>query len=419
MKLFISNGFIVDPASNREEVGTLVIENGIITEIITNKEDLLKLEHWKDKESVQWIDAEGMWVVPGFIDLHVHLREPGFEYKEDIESGCLAASKGGITTICCMPNTNPTIDGDEIVTFIHNRARRANGVQVFVIGAITNGQEGKELADYQGMINSKTIAETQDRGICAISEDGKTVGDIVLMLEAMREAKRLNIPIFSHAEPEVEIVERDLNLAKITGCRLHFCHISKKESVNLIREAKKINHNITAETAPHYFTIDESMVENNPNKKMNPPLGQKEDVSAILEGLKDGTLDVIATDHAPHHPSEKELPFDEAPFGVIGLETSFAVSYTALVKTGILKPIELIRKMSTKPAEIIKIDRGSLQVGKMADISIIDVNKEYEIESTTFVSKGKNSAFIGHKVYGKTVYTLIRGTVVWKEEKND
>ncbi|MBR0598783.1 dihydroorotase [Sinanaerobacter chloroacetimidivorans] len=419
MKLYISNGFIVDPSSNRQGIGTLVIEDGIISEILM-QEGLSELNFQIDHQVDQWVDAEGKWVVPGLIDLHVHLREPGFEYKEDIASGCRSAARGGITTLCCMPNTKPAIDREEVVKFLYKRAKRANGVQILGVGAITKGQAGKELADYEGMLNCKTTDSTLfGKGICALSEDGKTVEDADLMREAMQEAKKYGLPIFSHAEPEAEIVERDLKLAAETGCRLHFCHISKKESVALIREAKKSNGNITAETAPHYFTMDESMTGRDPNKKMNPPLREKENVAAILEGIKDGTLDIIATDHAPHHSREKELPFEEAPFGVVGLETSFSVSYTALVKSGILTPLELMRRMSTKPAEIVGIERGSLQPGKAADLAMIDVNREYEIKPEDFLSKGRNSAFIGKKVFGRIACTIIGGRILWKEESND
>lgn len=318
--------------------------------------------------------------MPGLIDLHVHLREPGFEYKEDIHSGCKSAAKGGFTTICAMPNTSPAIDCADIVRLIDGRARTGNGEQVLSVGAITKGQEGKELADFEGMIQVPSkCAKLTGKGICGISEDGKTLMDEELMLAAMKEAKKLGLTVFSHAEPEAAIVKRDIALAEKTGCRLHFCHISEKKSIERIREAKKRGLPITAETAPHYFTLCKSNVEGDTNKKMNPPLGSLEDMEAVKEALKDGTIDAIATDHAPHHESEKALPFDQAPNGVIGLETSFAMSYTHLVKNGALTPLELITKMSTAPAEILGIDRGSLWIGRSADLAIIDVEKKYVI----------------------------------------
>ncbi|HHU16816.1 MAG TPA: dihydroorotase, partial [Clostridiales bacterium] len=367
-----------------------------------------------------YIDADGKWIVPGLIDLHVHLREPGFEYKEDIESGCAAAARGGFTTICCMPNTNPVIDSPEIVRMIDKKARSGNGVQVLCISAITKNQEGKELADYKEMLSLQTIsAEMMGGGICGISEDGKTVKDEVVMLAAMQKAKALGLTVYSHAEPEAAIVERDIRLANQTGCRLHFCHISQKRSIEIIREAKKNGTNVTAETAPHYFTLDSSQVNGDTNKKMNPPLRNKEDVEAVIEGLKDSTLDVIATDHAPHHEREKKLSFADAPNGVIGLETSFQMGYTRLVKTGILTPVELIDKMSTKPAEILGIKRGRIKAGQAADLAIIDVDKKYVINPSDFLSKGKNSPFIGMDVYGIVDYTIVGGKIVWKNTKSE
>lgn len=423
MRLFISNGLIVDPENNLEAIGDLMVEDGVIREISLYRNKSRRnagndtVEHELLPGDIH-VDARGKWIVPGLIDLHVHLREPGQEYKEDIESGCRSAAKGGFTTICCMPNTNPVIDCPYVVLTIGSKAEEGNGVQVLCIGAVTKGQEGKELADYEGMIRTGThSAKLKGSGICGISEDGKTVQDSSLMLTAMIKARELGLPVFSHAEPEAEIVKRDLVLAEATGCRLHFCHISKKESIELIREAKKRGVPVTAETAPHYFALTGSDVNGDSNKKMNPPLGGSEDVEAVKLALKDGTIDVIATDHAPHHEREKRLPYHEAPNGVIGLETSFSVSYTELVREGILTPLELITKMSTKPAAVLGINRGSLWIGKPADLTIIDVDKEYEIRSDTFASKGKNSPFIGKKVYGQTAYTIVGGQIVWSSDQ--
>ncbi len=411
MKLFIGNGLIVDPQRGHVAPGSLMIEDGIITEVIFDG---------KEKEADCVIDARGKWIIPGLIDLHVHFREPGFEYKEDIDSGCAAAARGGFTTVCCMPNTSPVIDNPDIVKYIDKRAKEGNGVQLLCIGAITKDQAGHEMADYKGMLSAQTIfTGMTGNGICGISEDGKTVIDEKVMIEAMNEAKKLRLTVFSHAEPEADIVRRDLKIVEQTGCRLHLCHISKKESIELIREAKKSGLPVTAETAPNYFTLDDSKVNGDPNKKMNPPLRTKEDVKAVAEALKDGTIDIIATDHAPHHERDKRLPFEDAANGVTGLETSFQVSYTMLVKTGILTPIELISKMSTKPAEILGIDRGTLMAGKAADIAIIDVAKQYEINPSDFLSKGKNSAFIGMNVFGETEYTIIDGNIVWGGTEND
>ncbi|MDD4564109.1 MAG: dihydroorotase [Eubacteriales bacterium] len=431
MNLFIGNGLIVDAEYSSPVPAGIVIADGIITEVIFNhekKEQSILTEPDKtdkrniygEREADIFIDAGGKWIVPGLIDLHVHLRDPGFEYKEDIYSGCAAAARGGFTTVCCMPNTSPVIDSPEIVRMIDKKARGGNGVQILCIGAITKKQEGNELADYEEMLSLQTIsAEMTGRGICGISEDGMSVKDEGVMLAAMRKAKELGLTVYSHAEPEAAIVERDIKLAEQTGCRLHFCHISQKRSIELIREAKKNGSNVTAETAPHYFTLDSSQVNGDPNKKMNPPLRNKEDVEAVIAGLKDGTLDVISTDHAPHHEREKSLSFADAPNGVVGLETSFQLGYTRLVKTGILTPLALINKMSTKPAEILGTERGRIQVGQAADLAIIDVEKQYVISPSDFLSKGKNSPFIGMNVYGSIEYTIIGGKIVWKNTKSD
>lgn len=416
MNLFIGNGLIVDPKYSSPFIAGIVIKDGIIKDIILDNEK----PDQKIFAEYDYIDADGKWIVPGLIDLHVHLREPGFEYKEDIESGCAAAARGGFATICCMPNTSPVIDSPEVVRMIDKKARDGNGVKVLCIGSITKKQEGNELANYEEMLSVQTIsAEMMGGGICGISEDGMTVKDEAVMLAAMRKAKALGLTVYSHAEPEAAIVERDIRLANQTGCRLHFCHISQKKSIELIREAKKSGANITAETAPHYFTLDSSQVSGDTNKKMNPPLRNKEDVEAVIAGLKDGTLDIIATDHAPHHEREKNVSFDDAPNGVIGLETSFQLGYTRLVKTGILTPLELIDKMSTKPAEILGIDRGRIKVGQAADLTIIDVEKQYVINPSDFLSKGKNSPFIGMDVNGSVEYTIVGGKIVWKNTKSE
>lgn len=420
MKICIKNGLIIDPIKNLQQKGTLWVEDGIIKEISTNA-----ATEQPDGADTITIDAEGKWVVPGLIDLHVHFREPGFEYKEDIRSGCEAAAKGGFTTVCCMPNTNPVIDNRETVTYILEKSKAANGVHVLPVGAITKSQEGKTLADFENMLAAGSMLEASGmrgtgrsgRGICGISEDGKTVEDTGLMAKGMETAKKLDLTVFSHAEPEEEIVKRDILLAEEIGCRLHFCHISTKESLEAIRKAKEKGLFITAETAPHYFTLEESQVCGDPNKKMNPPLRTKDDRQAVLEALKDGTLDIIATDHAPHHRDEKNQPYDMAPNGVTGLETSFAVSYTKLVKTGLLTPLDLITKMSSRPAEILKINKGSLTPGEGADIVIIDVENAYLIQADEFASKASNSPFNDMEVYGRIDCTIVDGRMIWKREE--
>ena len=395
MKLCVRGGTIIDPVNNFFGTGTIWTDGGVIMGVEVG-------EHSAGDE-YEVIDARGKWVAPAFLDLHVHLREPGAEYKEDIESGCRAAKNGGFTKICCMPNTNPVTDRKEAVSYIKSKASSVKGVEVFVIGAATKGQMGKELSDIKGM-----AAE----GICAVSEDGKSVMNSALMRDVMLECRKFGLTFFSHAEDEnlaglpigeELIIARDILLAKETGCRLHLCHVSTEGSCDLIRKAKACGINVTAETAPHYFTLDERSVKRDANKKMNPPLRTAKDVAAVKEALKDKTIDVIATDHAPHARFEKEVEFDNAPNGVIGLETSFAVSYTGLVKTGILTPLELISKMSSRPAEILGIKPTGISAGQPADIVLIDVDEEYIIDSKDFCSKSVNSPFTGMRVYGRPV----------------
>ena len=422
MKLCIKNGLVINPKTQMETVTDLWVEDGRISYIGA-----------LDEVYDECIDASGKWVVPGLIDLHVHFRSPGLEHKEDIESGARAAAKGGFTTVCCMPNTKPVIDNECVVEYIHAMARKANGVNVLPIGAITKAQEGESLAD---------IGKMKEHGICALSEDGKSVMDSGLMKKALSYAKPFGLVTMSHTEDrtltggamnagenaqlfgikgipreaEEIIVARDILLAKYTGAKLHLCHISTEGSLEIIRFAKAQGIDVTAETAPHYFTLDDSILgDYDTNKKMSPPLREAKDVEAMKRALVDGTIDVIATDHAPHHYDEKNVEFEKAPFGIVGLETSFSLSYTNLVKTGLLSKMALIEKMSTKPAEIIGIEKGDLSVGKIADITIIDPEASYEITKETFVGKSKNSPFIGMEVEGEVTHTLVAGKVVYQK----
>ncbi len=424
MKILIKNGLLLNPKTQTEQVTDLLIVDDKVVQIGTVTE-----------AADQVIDATGKWVMPGLIDLHVHFRAPGFEHKETIETGCQAAAKGGFTTVCCMPNTSPVIDNECVVEYIHTMANRANGVNVLPVGAITKGQQGETLAD---------IGKMAEHGICGISEDGKTVMDASMMKKAMSYVKPFDLPIFSHTEDhtlaggamnggnnaqlfgikgigreaEEVIVARDIILAKATGCKLHLSHISTKGSIELIEMAKKVwgMTNLTAETAPHYFTLDDSILgDYDTNKKMNPPLRTREDVEAMKHALKEGIIDVIATDHAPHHYDEKNVEFEKAPFGIVGLETSFALSYTHLVKTGILTPLELVARMSTKPAAILGSTKGTIEVGAVADITIAEIDTQYTIDKQTFVSKGKNTPFDGMSVYGDIAYTLVNGKVIYQK----
>ena len=427
--ILVRNGLIIDPNMGMESVGNLYIEEGKVVCIETEQEVIGQAPTWKGAEGengVEIIDAAGKWVVPGFIDLHVHFRDPGLEYKEDIFTGSAAAAKGGFTTVCCMPNTKPVIDSVETVRYIDEKAEKACGVNVLSVGSITVGQKGEQLADIKGMAELKTRStEVMGKGICAISEDGRSVMNSKVMLDGIIEGQKNGLMVFSHTEDETLagtsigeklFVARDIMLAKEANAPIHLCHISTKGSLDIIRRAKEEGLRVTAETGPHYFIFDKSARGENGNRKMNPPLRNPEDVEAVKAALKDGTLDAIATDHAPHSKEEKECSYAQSLNGVVGLETSFAASYTALVKGGVLTPIELIDRMSSRPAEILGSDRGTLAVGSVADMAIVDVNKEIEVTEETFASKGKNSPFLGMKFFGEVEYTIVKGKIVYENK---
>lgn len=426
MKILIKNGRIINPADGMDKVSDMLVEDGIVKEISQN------INTSADKV----IDANKMWVTPGFIDLHVHLREPGFEHKETISTGSRAAAAGGYTTVCCMPNTKPVTDSIEVVEYIRIEAEKNGVVNVLPIGAITKGQEGNELADIEGMYKA---------GICAISEDGKSVMNAQLLKEAMIKAKELNIPVLSHCEDkslvkggcmnegahcdslglkgisndsEDVIVARDIVLAESTGAKLHLCHMSTKGSIELLNEAKKRGVNVTGEITPHHFTLsDEAVDGKDTNTKMNPPLRSKDDVEAMRKALKDGIADTISTDHAPHSAEEKAKDYQAAPFGIVGSETSFALSNSVLVEEGYLTPSALIEKMSYNPAKILGIDKGDISVGKIADITITNPEKVFKIDKEKFYSKGKNTPFDGYEVKGSVEYTIVGGRIVFEKGK--
>lgn len=444
--LCIRNGLVLDPDSGLSAMQDVWIKDGKILQITDQKNMRSQYETYGE---VCHLEAFGKWVVPGLIDLHVHLREPGFEHKETIETGTKAAARGGFTTVCCMPNTSPVIDSKATVEQVDRQAKAASKVKVLAAGAITKEQKGETLVDLAELVSADTVSQVLlGRGICAQTEDGRTVMDAGLMRRAMEQAAERSVPIFSHAEEETLvggcihdgeiaaqfgmkgipseaeeiIVSRDLLLAGATGCQLHFCHVSTAGSVELIRAAKESGLAVTAETAPHYLALDEtSLVATredgtrflDPNKKMNPPLRAAKDREALIQGIQDGTIDAIATDHAPHTREEKEKGIVDAPFGVTGLETSFAVSYTELVRTGVLSPLDLVRIMSTTPARILGLDRGSIQPGKVADLAIIDVTQPWVIHGEDLVSKGKNTAFEGRQVYGQVVVTIAEGEIIY------
>lgn len=423
MNILIKNGHILDPDTKLDEVCDLFIQDGTIEKVGKN----LKTE------AKQVIDAEGCYVMPGLIDLHVHLRDPGLTYKEDIVSGANAAAKGGFTTIVAMPNTKPVMDDADRISYVVNKAKEFAPIHVLQAGAITKGMQGKELAD---------ICRMAEAGAPAISEDGKSVMDPTLYKKAMKKAAALNIPVLAHCEEismvnggcmnedsqsrkfglpgisnsvEDIIIARDILLAKETGAQLHLCHCSTKDSMLMVREAKKAGLAVTAEVCPHHFTLtSEDMKEGDANYKMNPPLRTREDVEALRQGLKEDVFDVISTDHAPHSLEEKQQSMLKAPFGIVGLETSVALTYTELVDTGILTPMQMAEKMSYYPAKVLHIDKGSLAEGKPADVVIIDPKAEYVIDKNTFVSKGKNTPFDGRKVKGKVCYTICGGKIVYQ-----
>lgn len=425
MKTLIQNGRLVDPVNSIDGQCDVLIEGEKIKKVAPcipeNEVDGLE----------QVIDASGKVILPGFIDLHVHLREPGFEYKETIETGCRAAARGGVTTICPMPNTKPVIDSAQRVLDLLERAKGAP-VHVLPVGAVTIGQEGKELADIEGM---------KKAGAVALSEDGKSVMDTLVFRRGMKEAARVGIPMFSHCEDkalvdggvmnagpkarELElpgitnavedvIVARDIFIGKETGAKLHLCHCSTADSAVLVRLAKEQGLAVTAEVCPHHFTMsDDEITEDDGRFKMNPPLRSKRDVQALREALRDGVMEVISTDHAPHGAKEKAQSMLQAPFGIVGLETSFALSYTELVQGGYLTLGQLVEKMSVNPARILGIPKGDLAPGKAADLVIADIRETYVIDSSQFVSKGKNTPFDGRKVTGRVEKTFVDGRMVY------
>ena len=421
MKLLIQNGHVIDPANGRDGRFDILVEDGKIIRVaerIAEPADTV-------------IDAAGKWVVPGLIDLHVHFREPGFTRKETIATGSRAAAMGGFTTVCCMPNTKPVIDNEILVEYVKMKADREAVVNVLPIGAITKGQNGEELADIGSMARV---------GACAISEDGKSVDNAALMKTAMKYAGMFNIPVFDHCEdklltgagqmhagaqaalmglagisPESEevIMARDIILAKDAGAHLHICHVSTMGAVQLLREAHARGENVTAEVCPHHFTLcDEDITDYDANFKMAPPLRSRADVAAMKAALADSTIEVIATDHAPHHIDEKNCEFAAAANGIIGLETAVALGVTELVRANVLTPAQLIEKMAVNPAKILGINKGALSEGADADIAVIDTETPYTVDVNTFASKSKNSPFHGREVYGKVTHTICGGKVV-------
>lgn len=423
MKLLIRNGHVLDPFTGLDGISDVLVEDSRI----------VKVAEGIQETADQTIDASGSYVMPGFIDLHVHLRDPGLTHKETLETGGRAAARGGVTTMCAMPNTKPVTDTKEMVADLHRRAAEESPVHVIQLGAVTKGEMGEELSDIKGMAEA---------GCHAISEDGKSVMDASLYRKAMRIAKESGISVFAHCEDinmveggvmnagakaeelgvkgisnavEDVIVARDILLAKETGVRLHLCHCSTADSVKMIAAAKKEGLPVTGEVCPHHFILStDDIKENNGQYKMNPPLRSPEDVEALREGLKNGIMDVISTDHAPHAEEEKNLPMEKAFFGIVGLETSACLTYTELVEKGVLTPMQMAEKMSYNPAQILGLqDKGSISAGKTADIVVFDPAAEYRIDKNTFLSKGKNTPFDGYPVKGEVLYTIVDGAIVY------
>lgn len=418
-KLLIQQGTVVQPHGSIG-VMDILMEDGVIVTMAEKIEE-------NDAETIQ---AEGLTVVPGFVDMHVHLREPGQEYKEDITSGTLAALHGGYTAVACMPNTTPVNDDITITNYIQTRAERANNCRVYPVAAITKGLKGEELTE-MGLLLQE--------GVVAFSDDGKPVASAAKMRLALQYSQNFDALLMQHCEEkslsadgsmnesavslriglkgipassESVMVGRDIELVREYGGRLHFCHISTAASIALIRKAKAEGLTITCETAPHYFSADESWVESrdyDSNTKMNPPLRSKRDVEAVIEGLQDGTIDAIATDHAPHHRDEKNVEFAIAYSGIVGLETAFSLGYTNLVQTGKITFARLVDIMSTRPNQILGMAGGRLEEGAVADITIVDPNAMVVYTEESLRSKSKNSPFLGQEYQGKVVHTIVNG----------
>lgn len=436
MNILIKNGHLIDPLQEIDSVGDILIENGKIKEVRMQKSKTkfqnpnAKIRSSAGGPKSITIDAKGCIVIPGLIDMHVHLREPGFEYKETIKTGSEAAVHGGFTTVCCMPNTYPVHDNASVTEFIIRKAAEEGSCTVLPIGAITKGQKGEELAEMGTMVKE---------GCIAFSDDGFPVMNSLIMRRALEYAKTFDVPIISHcedltlsdsgvinegllsvtlglkgipAESEQIMIFRDIALAELTGGRIHIAHVSTEGSIQLIRNAKNRGIHVTAETCPHYFSLTEDAVKGyDTNAKVNPPLRTKRDREAIKDGLRDGTIDVIATDHAPHHKDEKLREFDLAPSGISGIETALGLSLR-LVHDGVLTLQQLVEKMSVHPARILRLqNKGTLKVGSDGDIVIVDKNREWTVDTKLFISKGKNSPFHGCLLKGMAVVTICRGKV--------
>jgi len=426
VKLSIKNGRVIDPANNLDGEYDVLIDKGLIQAVAPRGKISAK-----DAGSAKIIDAKDCVVAPGFMDMHVHFREPGFEYKETIETGCDSAAAGGFTTVAMMPNTDPVNDNRSVTELMISRARAHGKIQALPIGAITRGLKGETLSD---------MGDLKEAGVIAFSDDGRPVMNNQVMRHALEYSRMFDLPLIQHSEildltkggcmnesrvstelglkgmpTEAEdiMVYRDIALLEKTGGRLHVAHISSGESVELVRRAKAQGLPVTCEVAPHHFTLtDESVRGYDTNTKMSPPLRTRSDIDAIKAGLKDGTIDIIATDHAPHDLVDKQADYHSACFGIVGLETALPLSLR-LVDENILTLPQLVAKLTSRPAEIFKLDQGALGVGKQADVVVFDPHHEYRVEASRFKSKSKNSPFDGWQVRGQVRHTIFNGKVIY------
>ena len=422
MTILLKNGTVIDYASRTEAKLDILVKNEVIKKI---SKDI-------NEQADEIIDCTNLFIMPGMIDIHCHLREPGFEYKETIETGSKSAVKGGFTTICPMPNTKPTPDSTIVLEKIIEEAKRVNLCNVLPYASVTKGEKGEELVNFE---------ELKNAGAVAFSDDGIPVTNSRIMREAIIKADSLGTFVASHCEeksvaagainageiaeklgvegvlPEAEeiMAAREIVIAETNKVRAHICHISTETSVNMIRDAKKRGVKVTCETCPHYysFTVEE-VLNSGTNAKMNPPLREEKDRQAIIKGLQDGTIDAIITDHAPHSKEEKEKDLSSAPNGIIGFETALAATITNLVDKGLISYIDMVKLMSYNPAKILGIDKGIVADGKVADLTIFDPNKEYIYEEESIVSKSKNTPWIGKKLKGQVIYTIVNGKIVYK-----
>lgn len=425
MTLLIQNGRIINPNDRSERRADLLVRDRVIAEIAESV----------CAEADRVIDAAGAYCMPGFIDMHVHLRDPGLTYKEDIATGGAAAVHGGFTTIVAMPNTKPVADCPEVIRYVQEKAAQVTKAHVLQVGSVTRGMEGRELSDIRGMAAA---------GCICLSEDGKSVMNADLYRDAMRIAAEEHMTVLAHCEDinlvhggvlnadvraeelgmpgitnavEDVIVARDILLAKETGCRLHLCHCSTADSVKMVQMAKADGVSVTAEVCPHHFSMSsEEIPGDDANYKMNPPLRTAADVEALKKGLSQDVMDVIATDHAPHGAEEKAQSILKAPFGIVGLETAAALTYTHLVKPGLLTVMQMAEKMSYHPAKILGLNKGVVEEGAPADLVIFDPDREWVIDPEEFFSKGKNTPFAGKTVYGKVTATIVDGEIAFEEQ---